>query len=195
MPNVDENLERLIVRSLDGALSEDEQLVLDRELIRNPEAHRLLKEYRSIDGMASASLEAMVCNDEFVVDLPEKVARQPARARGFNRGWLLIPGAIAATLLAVAIPRPASDSIDRGAVVGQRTPTIVPSVRSPSYPMDHLGVMRSVGTNPSVRRRTGRDLIGVVGDDGNLYWIEVERTRTVSFPQQRPTGSGSFEEL
>ncbi|MCH7597054.1 MAG: hypothetical protein IID35_10895, partial [Planctomycetes bacterium] len=52
MSNIDENLERLIVRSLDGDLSEDEQLDLDRELIRNPDALRLMEEYGSIDRLA-----------------------------------------------------------------------------------------------------------------------------------------------
>jgi hypothetical protein len=46
--------------------------------------------------------------------------------------------------------------------------------------------MRTVGsqglTVPRVRRHTGRDVLGVVGDDGNIYWIEVDRTRTVRQP-------------
>jgi hypothetical protein len=45
------------------------------------------------------------------------------------------------------------------------------------------GMYRPVSsTLPSVQRATGRDLVGVVGEDGNVYWIEVERTRTVRLP-------------
>ncbi len=30
-----------------------------------------------------------------------------------------------------------------------------------------------------VQRDRGRETIGVLGEDGNIYWIEVDRTRTV----------------
>lgn len=39
--------------------------------------------------------------------------------------------------------------------------------------------MRNVGTSgPKTWRDTGRETFGVVGDDGNIYWIGVDRTRT-----------------
>ena len=49
--------------------------------------------------------------------------------------------------------------------------------------------MRSVSTQaPAVRRSTGRDLIGVIGEDGNWYWIEVERSRTIRVPERPASG-------
>lgn len=198
MSNSDENLERLIVRSLDGDLSEDEQLILDRELIRNPDAHRLMEEYGSIDSLAVASLEALVCNDDFHVEAPSEIgAQREPRGRNY-RGWMLVSGAIAAAVLAIVIPRSAIlPPEQREAIVQKAAPTTprdFPGVRE----LQNQGMMHSVAngvSRPSVQRRTGRDLIGVIGDDGNLYWIEVERTRTVRFPQRRRLEGGGPGEL
>ena len=60
MSDVNEQLERRMIRSLDGALTEDEELELNRELIRDPEAHRLMAEYRAVDGLAAAALDRVV---------------------------------------------------------------------------------------------------------------------------------------
>jgi hypothetical protein len=35
---------------------------------------------------------------------------------------------------------------------------------------------------PRYQRDRGTEVIGVVGDDGNVYWLEVERTRTIKLP-------------
>lgn len=198
MSNMDENLERLIVRSLDGDLSEDEQLDLDRELIRNPDALRLMEEYGSIDRLAVASLEALVCNDDFHVEAPSEIGAQRERRGRHHRGWMLVSGAIAAAVLAIVIPRSAIlPPEQREAIVQKAAPTTprdFPGVRE----LQNQGMMHSVANGvlrPSVQRRTGRDLIGVIGDDGNLYWIEVERTRTVRFPQRRRLEGGGPGEL
>ena len=198
MSNIDENLERLIVRSLDGDLSEDEQLNLDRELIRNPDALRLMEEYGSIDSLAVASLEALVCNDDFHVEAPSEIGAQ-REPRGRNhRGWMLVSGAIAAALLAIVIPRPASLPLEKREAIVQKAAPTTPRDFPEARDLQNQGMMHSVANGvlrPSVQRRTGRDLIGVIGDDGNLYWIEVERTRTVRFPQRRRLEGGGPGEL
>lgn len=54
--------------------------------------------------------------------------------------------------------------------------------------------MRTVGTNPGdtrIRRITGREVLGVVGEDGNIYWIEVDRILTI----RRPIAGTAAEEL
>ena len=134
---------------------------------------------------------------------PRSTNVRRVKTRSFNLGWMLIPGAIAAAILATVIPRPTFTD-QSGAVTdatnGQTTmlPSVMPTVM-PSVARDGRGgssdLMRPVSVAPSVRRRTGRDLIGVVGDDGNLYWIEVERTRTIKLPRRRPVSSGSLNEL
>jgi len=56
-------------------------------------------------------------------------------------------------------------------------------------------MMRSVRSTPAIHRNTDREIIGVVGDDGNLYWIEVERTRTVTLPAGTNSQAGTDGDL
>ena len=108
---------------------------------------------------------------------------------------MLVSGAIAAAVLAIVIPRSASLPLEKGGgIVEQAAPRDFPEARE----LQNQDMMHSVAnglSRPSVQRRTGRDLIGVIGDDGNLYWIEVERTRTVRFPQRRRLEGGGPGEL
>jgi len=236
MKNVSDNIERLIVRRLDGALTEDEGLQLDRELLRNPDARQLLEDYARVDAVASSALvEVLGCADGAVADAPADrraaddvggsrpaVRRATWARRGwrdrYHRGWWLVPGAIAAALLALVVPKPSlDDDLDTGGAArpngsGQwvdhapvsgvvpgladsgawdgsalsmpgslgkvvRPGTLSPAVVAPRR--DGSELMRNASHVPTVRRRTGREVIGVIGDDGSLYWIEVDRTRTI----------------
>ena len=67
MSAVDKDIERLIVRHLDGALSADEELELNRAILRDPDAHRLLEEYRRIDEFSAAVLDQVLPATETVV--------------------------------------------------------------------------------------------------------------------------------
>ncbi|MGB2986808.1 MAG: hypothetical protein WBE26_13125 [Phycisphaerae bacterium] len=188
MSPVDKDIERLIVRELDGQLSEDEQLKLNRELIRNPEAHRMMEEYRRIDELASRALEQALGDDRMTLDpttLPSCAERRPARR--FHRGWWLAPGAVAAALLAIVIARfpiaPSSDPtmVEREVGAPKKVVPVIPGAPGPE------GLMRTVGTDGRrIRRDTGREVFGVLGDDGNIYWIEVDRTRTIERPARGP---------
>ena len=60
MSNPEHDLERLIVRYLDSELTEEEELELNRELIRNPEAQQLLDDYRRADDLAVAALNRVI---------------------------------------------------------------------------------------------------------------------------------------
>lgn len=216
MENVSHEIERLIVRRLDGELTEDEALQLNRELIRNPDAQRLLEDYARVDAMASGALEeALVGGDrEFDASMlaprMDPTGRRPRHLRRWRLGgwrlggWWLVPGAVAAALLALMIPKPGFDGGPQASP--EAAPPLVDRTSIPVYPpvafpnadrpggpvtpsvMDHAprgsDLMRTVSQRPSARRRTGRDVIGVMGDDGNLYWIEVDRTRTI---RRRPT--------
>ena len=184
MQTVPDNFETLMVRRLDGTIGEDDELTLDRELIRNPEARRLQDEFQRIDGLASAALnEAFSGVVKFDVDsLP--IRRSEPRRVSFWTRWM-VPGAVAAGLLAWALARV---SFDRPAVgpapmadrSGGETAPLVPRI-SPGYGPGEMRYNAALG-RPSVKRDTGREVIGVMGEDGNLYWIEVDRTRTVRRP-------------
>ena len=202
MKHAEDNMEHLVSRSLDGMLSEEEQLELNRELIRCPEARRLMEASQEVDRLASQALRKSVAQSPFAMDfdaLPaQTVQRQPRRAVWV---WRLMPGAVAAAIMALVFARgpfgseagktqpiaisPSAKNLIARSPTEQRLPQIVsaPDVRSASD-----APMRTVGSNrPAVKRNVGRDVFGVVGEDGNLYWIEVDRSRTVrkADPQSR----------
>lgn len=185
MAHADNDIERLIVRSLDGELGEDEQLQLDRELIRNPEAQRLMEQYRQIDDLAGAALHHALAGDRIPLDpaaLPDR--EQPQRVIRYHRGWWLVPGAIAAALLAIVVAQFSATPTAGPRLAdlnGDAANTVVPVSDHIRHP---AGIMRNAGT--AVRRSTGRDVFGVVGEDGNIYWIEVDRTETFRRPKPRP---------
>jgi hypothetical protein len=214
MISVNKDIERLIVRRLDGALTEDEELRLNRELIRNPEARQLLEDYERVDALASAALTDVLGGEQEDVDVSLLTERAPTPSRqvGHRRGWWLVPGAVAAALLALAIPRisfdgagPSQPSFKQPLVVdgssdnrvdpaGVNRPSIgqVGSTPLPRRGRDSLS--RNVSQLPMTSRQTGRDVLGVMGDDGNIYWIETDRTRTI---RQTPARHllGSSDEL
>ncbi len=210
MEHVSHDIERLIVRRLDSALTENETLQLNRELIRNPEAQRLLEDYARVDAIASAALGEVLGGSDDGFDsslLTPRLVRRGWRDR-YHRGWWLVPGAVAAALLALVIPKP---GLDGGrAIPSVAAPKLVGSAPTQtSVPVSHANTYRPAMTSmpgdagistvagsrrsgsdlmrhvsdrpqhPTLRRRTGREVIGVMGDDGNLYWIEVDRTRTI----------------
>ena len=192
MAHVDNDIERLIVRSLDGELGEDEQLQLNRELIRNPKAQRLMEQYKQIDQLAGAALHHALDSDRIPLDpaaLPDR--EQPQRVVRYHRGWWLVPGAIAAALLAIVVAQfsatpPAGPTLaDRNGGAPDRVVPVINRVPQPT------GIMRNAGT--TVRRSTGRDVFGVVGEDGNIYWIEVDRTKTFRRPKLGPAARTSTE--
>jgi hypothetical protein len=171
--------EVLMTRRLDDALSDEEALALDRELLRNPALRETFEVYARNDALTTEVLRREFDSGCGRVDIA--AITQPPTVRRFarpHRGWLLIPGAIAAALLAMVVPMPRFLHTERPAVVNH---TLSPA------PFEHGirpvsaqdGLYRNVNTT---KRNTGRDVIGVIGEDGNIYWIEVDRTRTVTLP-------------
>jgi hypothetical protein len=197
MSDVNEHLERLIVLSLDGALSEDDELALNRELIRNPEARRLMAAYRTVDELSVAALDEVVAGEtpEFDAKTWTRAGSSKRRTRHGRTWFWLVPGAIAAALLALIVPRPMPTSVERPPIVrAPSAPTFNGVVESP-FTGGQQDIMRSVRSTPAIHRNTGREIIGVVGDDGNLYWIEVERTRTVKLPAASSLRTGNLGEF
>ena len=180
------DIERLIVSRLDGALSEDEGLTLDRELIRNPEARSLLDDYKRIDELAASALKRALGSEQEPLDFQALPSRKqsPAR-RPSHRGWWLASGAVAAALLALAVVRISpTPSTDRSITENRPIP---PALTTPAM-REQPGVMRNASMTPTIRRSTGRKIFGVIGDDGNIYWIEVDRTRTFRRPKLEARG-------
>jgi hypothetical protein len=206
MAGVDRDIEALIVRSLDETLSEDEELRLNRELMRNREARQMLEQYRRIDELAGVALHDALDRDGLPLDpelLPERTERPPMPRH--RAGWWLVPGAVAAALLALMVARypitPVQEqtTADRGYAGPEALPRIAgPLAGSPEHVQPNDGVMRNAGLRqpvPRVRREMGRDVIGVIGENGNIYWIEVDRTQTIRWPSSGPSARSTPGEM
>jgi hypothetical protein len=48
---------------------------------------------------------------------------------------------------------------------------------------------------PRIKRSAGRDAFGIMGDDGNIYWIEVDRIWTLKKARPGTVLGRSSEEL
>jgi hypothetical protein len=168
-PYDDDRVERLIGRSLDGELTEEDRAELDGILAENPAARALSEEYRRNDHAACEAL-----NREFSSVMTAVVARP---RRGF---WLAAAGAVLAAAAVVALSfvpalwsaRPqqmAHQSERRGAKV-------VPAINGPTF-VDY----RDTNHVPMQRYRDlNRDVIGIPGQDGNTIYIlerNVQSTR------------------
>jgi len=197
MSDVNEQLERLIVRSLDGALSEDDELALNRELIRNPEARRLMTAYRAVDEWSIAALENVAAGTPPSFDaLAWTRAGSSGQPTGRGRRWFwLAPGAIAAALLAMVVSRSGPTNVQPVPLTRTQSAQTFRGVPGSPFMDGQEDLMRTVRSTPAIHRNTGRDIIGVVGDDGNLYWIEVERTRTVTLPAGGSSRAGALSTL
>jgi len=196
MSTVDKDIEKLIIRHLDGELSAEEELELNRELIRNREARRMMEDYQRIDGLAETALDQVIGNEGVKFD-PTALTTVSSRRRhaGYYRVWWLVPGAVAAALLALVIPQYSPRPVD------QTSPKVVeqsPLPHNAPTPLQQRGAeryMHPVSTGPRIKRSTGRDVFGVVGDDGNFYWIEVDRVRTLKRASPQPAGRLQYEAM
>jgi anti-sigma factor RsiW len=183
MSNVDENIERLIVRRLDGELTEDERVELDRALLRSPEARALLEEYERIDASASAALASSLAADgEPSVSFP-RIAAPPAR-KGYSRAWWALPAAVAAAIAVLVTfigPRPKGPELVTE-FSGNGSEQVTPPPQIPVAP-EGLAPVRQAGYGSDVDRSTDRDLLYILGTDGNVYVIEQEWVRTARTPR------------
>ncbi len=203
MATIDADIERRIVRYLDGALNAEEALELERELLRDPEARLLFEEYRRVDELTTDVLTHVIGEGKAVVNVDDPQSATQSRRMGrAHLVWWLLPGAMAAALMLVVFggpelrvdPGPLQEPFPRAVESGERmmglggldsTPVLrpKPSVQNVS----HAPARRRV------KRDVYRDVFGVVGEDGNVYWIQVDKVRTIKRPHskygpQRPVG-------
>jgi len=188
-------LEHLIVRQLDGAIGSDEELALNRGLIRDPQARQLADDYRKIDDWATAALESAVLGSGApfeAASVLERVVAISARRSSYSRSWWLLPAAIAAALGFAVMTRETS-TLDDSIRVAARPPLEVQPTTNVHPWSTHRGlqadsVRRASGLEAepmrSLKRNVDRDLLGVLGDDGNIYWLEVDRTKIIHEPDR-----------
>jgi anti-sigma factor RsiW len=192
MNEINEHVERLIVRRLDGELSAAEQLELDRELIRDPAARALYERYAAIDTLAGRVLARCATPRTPVVAMTG-AGRGALGGRDHARAWWMIAGAAAAACLAVVVlvktpiaPQTATGPRDPGGrTLAHPYSTQVPQV-TPVRGED-VGVWQvPAGSIPQVDRSTQRNLILVPAADGSYYLLNLDQIHEVQ--QKSPAG-------
>ncbi|HEY3242682.1 MAG TPA: hypothetical protein VGM03_04950 [Phycisphaerae bacterium] len=185
------DIERLIVRKLDGELSADEQLALDRAVLRDPEARRMLEDYQQIDALAAQILDerlsgaAATANGELRIaqdgaerPIKSQSARRLPAATGnpqsrYSRWWWLLPAAAAAALFVPLMLRTTTPTALQPAVVIAPQPVVDEPVPRALQPMPVSSPVRRAASVSD--QAIDQDVYYVVGDDGRIYMIEHER--------------------
>ena len=187
-PN-DERIELLITRKLDGTITDEERLELDRALIRSPEHRRLLERSELIDALCAEALHSEFRRPRNG-DVSSIIAKAD-RTRRPSRYWWCLPAALAACLALILVSGWFVDGGRERPSLAERGP--LPASRAPR-PLDPRPSHLANGTvKPEHMRRviTGADVMnrhrdtsvyGIVGEDGRIYLIEFERTRTYRYP-------------
>ncbi|MFH0983188.1 MAG: hypothetical protein V2A79_16840 [Planctomycetota bacterium] len=191
MTELDEHLERQISRALDGELSADERAALDRELLRDSAARRLMERSEQLDALAGEALRSL-CSEQPSLTVALSEMFQRPQGRGYPRAWWLLPAAVAAAILAmVSVFSPVSRRgssptgphettwVDGGQLPRAQPPSVL---TAPRRAMPNGGMI-PVGQRPTwTDRAIDRGVYGVRGSDGNIYLIEIHRTRTLEQP-------------
>jgi len=200
MDHISDRTERLIVRKLDGEITPEEELELDRELMRSPVVRDLFESYKQIDGLSAEVLDACVGNSREVKPLLVVPASRPP-APGRSRSWMVYASAVAACLaLAIFWHTPKQQTpqniegttgIARNAAPSANLVTnrVVPGIGNwgGGGGGGGDGGVWNVADRPAQRlqRKTDRNVIVIPGKDGNIYLLNVDRVREVNQPAEQ----------
>ena len=203
-----ERIELLISRRLDGRITESEQLELDRALIRYPEWRAMFEATERIDAVCGATIreELVGVGDGGGIEVSARamssIGEKVTGSRRRSRLWWLMPSAVAACIVWLMVTeafevggerqRPAIVEVgtpDRGiAPAGGLTGgSLAPTLARPALGDATLGDSRrgfrrtSLGPDVMERRRDS-NMYGIIGEDGRIYLIELERVRSYRFP-------------
>lgn len=167
---VDEHVERLISRHLDGEITPTEQAELDRILVKEPAARVMLDEYRQNDLFAARALRT---------DL-DQASAAPVR-HASRRLWLVATGAVLTAAAVIALSFLPIFNPPRNQVANNKAPALN-RVQRPAISPRFVDY-RNVDLYP--RRQFSdvhRDLIGIRGPDPNVIYLferETQSTKVV----------------
>ncbi|MFQ5429812.1 MAG: anti-sigma factor family protein [Phycisphaerae bacterium] len=166
---VDERVEHLISRSLDGEATAAERAELAGIVATDPSLRALLEDYRRIDAMAARALRADFAR-----------AHSGAGPRPSRTYWIAAAGAVLAAAAVIAFSfLPMFDSA-RNRVANRNDPT--PSIARPAQPSgDGLHFVDYDNRAYGPRRRVDRvrrDLIGIRGENPNVIYLFERRAKT-----------------
>ncbi len=186
---IDEHLEYLMTRQLDGRISEAEQLELNKALIRSPEAHRLFDEYQANDALAADTLRKTFDRPiapSSTTPAPDVFARNRWRGWSMARSVILVAAAIALAVMIRGIPWSTSDDpaqVQRPrAISAKPTPLEPPAMadlKSAPKPLTPVKVL----TPRELHEYMPRDFVAVMDEQAqNIYLLEMDRPQTNGMP-------------
>ena len=180
-----EQLERLINRRLDSAITPAEEIELAAELDRNPAAQRLLDDYAQLARLSAESLEAAWGeSQEVALILPPQTGSPVQPQPRYHRAWWAMPAAVAAALVAMVWLTP--DSATQKVATHQRPRThLNANVGSDIQPVSTHTASSMVPRLGIESRSTDRDYFWLVGSDGRIYLIERQVDRVIERPARQ----------
>lgn len=198
MSGVDEKTERLVVRLLDGELTQAEQDELNRTLLRSADARRMLSDYRKNDEIAADVIGSVASGawtapvdmapvDMAPVDTVPVDAAPVRRVRrvGFWSGLTTALAAAAAIAVLFMVPwhTPSTGPVDQPGFVDQPNPAPEMAQSQPTVPTDDGMIYAGTEVPTRGQRRIDLDYIGVVDEArGTLILLEIDRTRSLRLP-------------
>lgn len=178
---MDERLEYLITRQLDGRISEAELLELNKAMIRSPAVHRLVNEYQANDALAAETLR-----DVFKPIASPVMPNLKAPLRSRWRTWTIVrPVFLAAAAVALAVMvRGLSWSWNVVPLQDHNTPILIATpgpADAESEPQP--ATPRNVLEPRYVHEYMPRDFLAVMDEQArNIYLLEMERPRSNIVP-------------
>lgn len=197
---IDERTDRLITRRLDGELTEDESLDLDKRLIRSPETRRAFERSQQIDRLTVEVLQTLLNRkDSNLADgiaaggldaadgLPAAGRRAVRRGRWPTRRFLDGAIGVAAAVLLVLVsvrvlPQSTRESLpavpgpDPGIrFAGPRPPSVAPGRPVPARAVEAPPVTELIAGPRSQQERIDQDIIGIVDPETqSVYLLEIQ---------------------
>ncbi len=186
---IDERLEYLMTRQLDGRISAAEQLELNKALIRSPEAHRLFDEYQANDALASEALHKAfdVPNvTSFTTPASEISVRNRWRGGSMVRLAFAAAAMIALTVMIRGLSWSKSEDsapVQRTQVISdQPTPAEPPAIADLNPAPKPLTPVK-VFTPRELHEYMPRDFVAVMDEQArNIYLLEMDRPQTNAVP-------------
>lgn len=185
---IDERTEILINRRLDGELTPDESLELDKRLIRDPQARTLLAELRNDDRAVADALNSFA-NEINERRSPISDELPPRRLPWYFRlaGPMAIAASVAMMFMFLQQPTPTPSPTPDDAVIAADQPVPVETTVAEVSPLRPVAKMTEDGillADPHLRDvGLQRDILGVMDEQNQqLYLLELERSREKVVP-------------
>lgn len=166
---IDERTEHLINRQIDGELTSDEQLELNKRLIRSPEARAMSEEYQQFDTLAREALHGFCQKSR-----TEPEIKHQSRFTTLTRGSALAAAVILFAFMSMWLfpsKQQQAVKLDNGTMIAS-----LPIVKE-------IAQLASIEGPRHERERVQKDLIGVFDrETQSVYLLEMDQQQTTVVP-------------